>query len=254
VPRIRRRHRPGRPGRTAGVGQPIPIPRQQDPQPLDSSTTPERQTPWRARCRETGTAGSASGLRKRTGSNPDTAPQADSTNRVLRGGVTQTLEHASHGMSVGDGTTHIGLSCQSRAGRHTAVRARPGAGDTPPRSLNCPQRFETDVLEQAGQLDGVTERRRVAAVDLIRLYAQPVTNYLTQPGHREQPVVTAQDGGCRHVRPCSKRERPSRGGLRLRPTLAQRLLRKRPLNHRGRRSPGRPSRRPLAELRRRSAC
>jgi hypothetical protein len=35
--------------------------------------------PWRARCRETGTAGSASGLEKRTGSNPGTALQADST-------------------------------------------------------------------------------------------------------------------------------------------------------------------------------
>ena len=55
---------------------------------------------------------------------------------------------------------------------------------------------------------GETERRRVAAVDLIRLYARPVTNYLRQPGHREQPVVTAQDGGSRHVGPRSKRERP----------------------------------------------
>jgi hypothetical protein len=35
----------------------------------------------RARCREIGTAGSASGLGKRTGSNPGTAPQADSTSR-----------------------------------------------------------------------------------------------------------------------------------------------------------------------------
>ena len=39
----------------------------------------ERQTPWRACCRETGTAGSASGLGKRARSNPGTAPQADST-------------------------------------------------------------------------------------------------------------------------------------------------------------------------------
>jgi hypothetical protein len=35
--------------------------------------------PWRARCRETGTAGSASGLEKRTVSNHGTALQADST-------------------------------------------------------------------------------------------------------------------------------------------------------------------------------
>jgi integrase len=56
------------------------------PIPGHCPATPERQTPWRARCRETGTAGSASGLGKRTGSNPGTAPQADSTttNRIVR--------------------------------------------------------------------------------------------------------------------------------------------------------------------------
>jgi hypothetical protein len=43
---------------------------------------PPRPERWRARCRETGTAGSASGLGKRTRSNPGTAPQADSTTRV----------------------------------------------------------------------------------------------------------------------------------------------------------------------------
>jgi transposase len=37
-----------------------------------------------ARCRETGTAGSASGLGKRTGSNLGTAPQADSTTMSIR--------------------------------------------------------------------------------------------------------------------------------------------------------------------------
>ena len=42
-----------------------------------------RQKPWRARCVETRTAGSASGLGKRTGSNAGTAPQADSTVRSL---------------------------------------------------------------------------------------------------------------------------------------------------------------------------
>ena len=36
---------------------------------------------------ETRTAGSASGLGKRTGSNPDTAPQADSTPRRLQVGT-----------------------------------------------------------------------------------------------------------------------------------------------------------------------
>ena len=51
----------------------------------DSSPAPtadgddRRSTGSNARCRETGTAGSASGLGKRTGSNPSTAPQADST-------------------------------------------------------------------------------------------------------------------------------------------------------------------------------
>lgn len=38
-----------------------------------------RQRPWRARCGESRTPGSASGLGKRTSSNAGTAPQADST-------------------------------------------------------------------------------------------------------------------------------------------------------------------------------
>jgi hypothetical protein len=38
----------------------------------------QRQTPWRARCVERRTPGSASGLGKRTESNLGTAPQADS--------------------------------------------------------------------------------------------------------------------------------------------------------------------------------
>src|SRR5215813_12603617 len=65
-----------------GAGYSVPLPRCQDPQPLCASTTPERRKPWRARCRETGTAGSASCLGKRTGSNPGTAPQADSTSKT----------------------------------------------------------------------------------------------------------------------------------------------------------------------------
>lgn len=40
---------------------------------------PPRQKPWRARCGESRTPGSASGLGKRTSSNAGTAPQADST-------------------------------------------------------------------------------------------------------------------------------------------------------------------------------
>jgi hypothetical protein len=43
--------------------------------------------PWRASCRETGTAGSASALEKRTGSNPGTALQADSTSGHRAGTV-----------------------------------------------------------------------------------------------------------------------------------------------------------------------
>lgn len=38
-----------------------------------------RQEPWRARCGESRTPGSASGLGKRTSNNAGTAPQADST-------------------------------------------------------------------------------------------------------------------------------------------------------------------------------
>ena len=63
-----------------GAGHPIPMARQHDPQPLDpAQPAPRRQELWRARCGESRTPGSASGLGKRTGSNPDTAPQADST-------------------------------------------------------------------------------------------------------------------------------------------------------------------------------
>ena len=60
---------------------PVPLPGQQDPQPLGPRCLnhTRRQKPWRARCVETRTAGSASGLGKRTGSNPGTAPQADSS-------------------------------------------------------------------------------------------------------------------------------------------------------------------------------
>jgi hypothetical protein len=39
-------------------------------------------SPWRAGCPGTGTSGSASGLGRRTDSNADTAPQADSTYRL----------------------------------------------------------------------------------------------------------------------------------------------------------------------------
>jgi hypothetical protein len=52
--------------------------------------------PWRARCRETGTTGSASGLEKRTGSNPGTALQADSTTAQivnLRRGMLHVRSH-----------------------------------------------------------------------------------------------------------------------------------------------------------------
>jgi hypothetical protein len=49
------------------------------PTPGPCPTTAARQEPWRARCDESRTPGSASGLGKRTGSNPGTAPQADST-------------------------------------------------------------------------------------------------------------------------------------------------------------------------------
>ena len=50
-----------------------------------------RQEPWRARCGESRTPGSASGLGKRTSSNAGTAPQADST---LSTWVSQLRDHA----------------------------------------------------------------------------------------------------------------------------------------------------------------
>jgi hypothetical protein len=49
------------------------------PTPGPAPTTPERQSPWRARYSETGTPGSASGTEKRTSGNAGTALRADST-------------------------------------------------------------------------------------------------------------------------------------------------------------------------------
>ncbi|MFF7182956.1 group II intron maturase-specific domain-containing protein [Streptomyces sp. NPDC008121] len=53
------------------------------PGPWTASTTPERQSPWRARYSETGTPGSASGTENRTGGNTGTALRADSTDTPL---------------------------------------------------------------------------------------------------------------------------------------------------------------------------
>ena len=109
--------------------------------------------PWRARCRETGTAGSASGLGKRTGSNPGTAPQADSTilrepaedrawrtagctcraaKREARG--TTTVE-ASIGRSggCGGGLLSFGSSQVAKGIMRFAVRRMPPIPAAPPR-------------------------------------------------------------------------------------------------------------------------
>jgi hypothetical protein len=59
--------------RWSPVRRPVPNPGAQAARPNP------RQKPWRARCMETCTAGSASGLGKRTSSNAGTAPQADSS-------------------------------------------------------------------------------------------------------------------------------------------------------------------------------
>ena len=56
----------------------VPLPGLLDAQPLGCRMNTQRQTPWRARCVERRTPGSASGLGKRTESNLGTAPQADS--------------------------------------------------------------------------------------------------------------------------------------------------------------------------------
>ena len=53
-------------------------------QPSPLCLRARRQTLWRARCGESRTPGSASGLGKRTRSNAGTAPQADSTESTDR--------------------------------------------------------------------------------------------------------------------------------------------------------------------------
>jgi hypothetical protein len=70
-------------------GDSLPLPRKQNPDPVDTETDriPSGvnigQGTRRARCVETRTPGSADGLGKRARSNPGTAPQADPT-YVLR--------------------------------------------------------------------------------------------------------------------------------------------------------------------------
>jgi hypothetical protein len=59
------------------------------------------QKPWRARCVETCTAGSASGLGKRTGSNAGTAPQADSSVACARGTTRDARAAAEPGVTTG---------------------------------------------------------------------------------------------------------------------------------------------------------
>jgi len=71
-------------GRCQRPGDPLPLPRSEHRDPVDTETDNRqwltfRIGTWRAGCGESRTSGSAGGLGKRVGSNPDTAPQADPT-------------------------------------------------------------------------------------------------------------------------------------------------------------------------------
>ena len=98
--------------------------------------------PWRARCRETGTAGSASGLGKRTGSNPGTAPQADSTTAIgnLSGGCSRRTLGPVPGLAGtvvlgenGMGTRELCSDCgQGKVARSLLARV-PGTARITPR-------------------------------------------------------------------------------------------------------------------------
>src|SRR5438270_8069618 len=86
--------------RSQRPSDPLPLPRQQDPDPLDPTTGNHHhrkltngQDTWRARYAETHTPGSEGGPGKRTGGNTDTAPAAyltveHATRRVHLLGVT----------------------------------------------------------------------------------------------------------------------------------------------------------------------
>ena len=89
----------------------VSLPGQADPQPLGASCVNQapRQEPWRARCVETRTAGSASGLGKRTGSNAGTAPQADSS-VGLSSACRPALDALVHSVPQADGGTS-GIRC-----------------------------------------------------------------------------------------------------------------------------------------------
>ena len=142
----------------ANVGAPSPGPHRAPAAGIGDARQPSplclrarRQTLWRARCGESRTPGSASGLGKRTRSNAGTAPQADSTlcthhylRRSAHCGSPPTAPTAGHlmaptasgdvGDSVADAVCPPGAGSCGRVIRHDRRKGgRPGnSGRVPP--------------------------------------------------------------------------------------------------------------------------
>jgi hypothetical protein len=119
--------RPGRPLGRVRCGRPRPLPGPQDrcrakPVSVPPPARRRRAAGWRARCGESRTPGSASGLRKRTGGNAGTAPQADSTSASRRTWIqAQSVRDERAQYATGEQT-----SCQAQVPcLWSALRQRP---------------------------------------------------------------------------------------------------------------------------------
>ena len=106
-----------------------------------------------------------------------------------------------------------------RADRRRAVGVTPrGPGDLRPwidRKV---------ALEQPGQLPRPTQRRTVAAVDLVGRDPEPVADHRPQPLRREEAIVPADDRASRDVRPRGEWPGLGAGRVRLAAPMGQRLF------------------------------
>ena len=200
---------PGRPLGRVRCGRPRPLPRPQDrcrakPVSVPPPARRRRAAGWRARCGESRTPGSASGLGKRTGGNAGTAPQADSTSASRRTWIqAQSVRDERAQYATGEQT-----SCQAQVPcLWSALRQRPDVlsiTDTligvfrrhPAWRVSDPAVPALDVLPRPR---GCPWRRRRASGRSPRSSNDPgagqeVEADHRQPGQRHQPRVRGRAG------------------------------------------------------------